>query len=242
MLPPAARSTIVDASDAAAHVGSTASVEGDVTEARIDDGTLVLELAPVGTQGFRAVLVLSLISSLPRSPDRIYAGKRVRVTGLVQRFQGRPEMVIESPGQIEVVDIAGAPVTASTTTTVTTPSTTTASGATTSAPLAAPSPAPFEAPPIAPPRTAMPVAQTAPPAATEPPPAKPLLAERLAAAACERARERWQAMATRSREAAAALTRCLDAGAYACRTTAAALAPIVADLEWAEQQVADRCD
>jgi hypothetical protein len=79
------------------------------------------------------------------------------------------------------------------------------------------------------------------PAASEPP-AKPLLTERLAEAACDRARTRWHEAADRARAAADALTRCLDGGSFACRATAAKLAPAVADLEWAEQQVADRCD
>jgi hypothetical protein len=40
----------------------------------------------------------------------------------------------------------------------------------------------------------------------------------------------------------AALTRCLDANTYQCHAQAAALVPILSDLEWAEQQVAEKCD
>jgi hypothetical protein len=255
---------VVDASDAARYVGSAVTVEGDVAAARTEPIGLVLELAPLEPKSFRAVLVLALISSLPRSPERIYAGKRVRVTGLVQRFQGRPEMVLESASQIEIVDLAGAPVV--TTSTVATPTTTTmrpAAGATTSgAAIPAPPPTPAVVPPTPEPAVATPApasavaaparvapapavtpppAAIAPPAEPEPPP-KPLLTERLAAAACDRARARWQDAAAAAREASATLTRCLDAGTFACRSAAAALAPVLSDLEWAEQQVADRCD
>src|SRR5438105_962288 len=55
--------------------------------ARSEPIGLILQLAPVAEKSFRAVLVTALISSLPRSPERIYAGKRVRITGIVQRFQ-----------------------------------------------------------------------------------------------------------------------------------------------------------
>jgi hypothetical protein len=44
------------------------------------------------------------------------------------------------------------------------------------------------------------------------------------------------------REASDALARCLDAETFACRESAAKLAPALAELEWAEQQVGERCD
>jgi hypothetical protein len=73
-------------------------------------------------------------------------------------------------------------------------------------------------------------------------PARPLLTERLAAQACETARERWRAAAATARSASEALVRCLDGAAFHCRPEAAALAPALADLELAEQRVAERCD
>jgi hypothetical protein len=269
---PAARAEVVDAADALAHVGSSVTIEGDVAVARSDSEGLVLELAPVGEKSFRAVLVRSLISSLPRAPERIYEGKRVRVTGIVQRFQGRPEMVLESASQIEIVDIAGAPATSTTSVPAPVPVPTTlrpaaplAPGPTVTAPAPAATP-PATAPPAATPPasvTAAPPAVTPPPApraATPPapsptpapaPPAtvapsepapKPMLAERLAQQACDRARARWTEAAERARAAAQELTRCLDTASYACRESAAKLAPALGDLEWAEQQVADQCD
>ena len=256
---------VVDASDAAHYVGSTVTVEGDVVAARSEPIGLVLELEPGGPMSVRAVLVHSLISSLPRSPERIYEGKRVRITGLLQRFKGRPELVLESAGQIEIVDVAGAPPPTTTTTTVVVPpprpSTTTQPEAAAEPDVVAvpqppaAAPAPEVSPP--PPPAAAPVRRAEPPPAEPPPPAapapaveappaepepKPLLTERLAAQACERARTRWHDAAERTRDATAALTRCLDAATYYCHRPAAALAPILADLEWAEQQVADRCD
>jgi hypothetical protein len=265
---PAVPAELVDAADAAAHVGSSVTIEGDVAVARADADGLVLELAPLGAKSFRAVLVRSLFSSLPRSPERVYEGKRVRVTGLVQRFQGRPEMVLESASQIEIVDVAGAPGTSTTTVPAPVPTTLRppASAAPTPPPAAAPPvapPAPAAAPPAhgtATPTVAPPAPTVAPPgppgAAATPPPAsvppatvapsepapKPLLAERLAAQACDRARARWTEAAARVRAATDELTRCLDRASFACRESAAKLAPALGDLEWAEQEVSDRCD
>jgi hypothetical protein len=255
-------SRVVDASEAAAYVGSAVTVEGDVAVARTESIGLVLELAPLGPTSVRAVLVPSLISSLPRAPERIYEGKRVRITGLLQRFKGRPELVLESPSQIEIVEFAGAPPPTTTTVAPPAPVTTTLGPAPSSMPAVAAPPAPgpsAAAPPPPPPAPSpsavsppAPVPTPAPPTASAPPPPseatpttepapKPLLSERLAAEACDRARARWRDAADRTREATAALTRCLDGASFACHDPAAALAPILADLEWAEQQVADRC-
>jgi hypothetical protein len=237
---------VVDARDAAEYVGSTVVVEGDVAVARLEPIGMVLELEPVGPKSFRAVLVEALLSTLPRAPERIYQGRRVRIMGLVQRFQGRPEIVLESRSQIEVVDLAGAPVT--TTTTTPTPSrvttTTSASPPVTSAPappgVSAPPTTPSTAPP--PPAAAVPPPPPPTPATPSEPAPRPLLGERLAIEACERARARWRDAAARVREASEALTGCLDAESFACHAPAARMAPAIADLEWAEQQVAERCE
>jgi len=76
--------------------------------ARIVGDTCVLEFAD-DPLAFRAVLLLPLLSDLPPQPERLYHQKRVRLTGRVQRFQGRPEMVLRSPKQVELVDEGGVP-------------------------------------------------------------------------------------------------------------------------------------
>jgi hypothetical protein len=239
---PVIQPRVIDVAEVPAHVGSTMTVEGDVAAVRMEPPGLVLELGPAGPKSFRAVLVLALISSLPRSPERIYAGKRVRVTGLIQRFRGRPEVIVESPTQIEVVDVAGAPSPTTTTTTAVPPSPTTTALPARAAPPATPTTIP--AWPTAPDAATPPPPPTATPEPAEPTeqPAKPPLGERLAIEACERARSGWREAASRAKAAAADLTTCLDAETFACRAHAAKLAPAIADLEWAEQRVQDRCD
>ena len=262
---------VIDARDAADYVGSAVTVEGDVADVKSESMGIILELAPGGPTSVRAILVEALISSLPRSPEKVYGGKRVRITGIIQKFKGRLEMILESPSQVEIVDVAGAPPVTTTTITPTASPTTTitrpAPGPTptTLPPAATPPPpppseparAPIATPPPAPPAPAptspAPVATPPPPppATTPPPPAepeaeeprvRPLLTERLAQQACDRARTRWQDAASKARDASAALTRCLDANTYQCHAQAAALVPILSDLEWAEQQVAEKCE
>ena len=88
--------------DAAAHVGRVITIEGTVATARVTDGACLLEFAPDDPAALRVVLMIGLFSS-PVAPER-YAGHRVRASGRVQSFQGRPEMIIRRADQIEVMD------------------------------------------------------------------------------------------------------------------------------------------
>src|SRR5262245_32595777 len=97
---------IIAPDEAASHVGEYVTVEGEVVNATTSGGTCVLEIGSGGVAAVRAVLVIPLVTDLPRSPDRLYAGKRVRVSGKLRRFEQRFEMVLSSPSLIEVIDVA----------------------------------------------------------------------------------------------------------------------------------------
>jgi hypothetical protein len=189
----AAATHVVPWREAAAHVGEFVTVEGDVARAELAGEGLVLEFAADDPRAFRAVLLIPMISDLPRRPERLYLGRRVRVSGLVRRFHDRPEMILRAPSQIAVVDVGG------------------------------------RAPP------------PAPPAAPPPHGLLEAVAPRLASDPCPGAQARWREAARAADERAAALRRCVAAGAYRCREASAALAPALSALEWAEQQVEDAC-
>jgi hypothetical protein len=105
----AASMPVVPWPEAGAHVGEVVTVEGDVTTARLTAEGLVLEFAAGDPHAFCAVLLIPMITDLPRRPERLYLGRRVRVSGLVRRFHDRPEMILRAPTQIEVVDVGGKP-------------------------------------------------------------------------------------------------------------------------------------
>jgi hypothetical protein len=234
----AARSApVVDWREAGSHVGEFVTVEGDVVDAHMIAEGCVLEFGAAASD-FRAVLIVPVLSDLPRQPERLYRGKRVRATGRVQRFQGRPEMVLQNPGQIEVVGIQA-----------TEPAVEPAS---TPPPSALPSASPT--PPTPPPSTPSPLPAApaptppvpTPPAPTaEPAPPRGLIEDvqrRLTPPdPCAQARARWREAAATARPHAAALEHCLETTGYRCHPEAAALGPALSALEWAEQQVADAC-
>src|SRR5262249_9495655 len=58
---------------------------------------------------------------------------------------------------------------------------------------------------------------------------------------CDAARECWRRGAAAAESRQAELTECLRGGSYRCRSVAAAVAPALSELEWAEQQVEAAC-
>jgi len=96
--------------DAGAHVGRVITVEGTVERAHVAGGACALEFAPGDPSALRVVLMLALFSS-PDDPERLYRGRRVQASGRVQRFEGRPEIIIRRADQITVLDQASPPTT-----------------------------------------------------------------------------------------------------------------------------------
>jgi hypothetical protein len=277
---------------AGSRAGDVVTVEGDVVEAHIEDATCVLQFSTDDPNAFRVILLIPLITDLPHQPQRLYEGKRVRATGTVRRFGSRSEMIVRSPGAIEVVGLGSAPAAAETPPSTTPPPTTPPRGrrtpTTTTPPPTLPPPAAATPPPPAPPPVTSPTppVQAAPPPTPAPPPPAPAptaptpapppppppspkvsapppppppvaapapapspaqpeeqepprLFERVDP--CVQARNRWRQAAAVANARATELSRCLQGESYKCRAAAAALAPTLSELEWAEQQVESAC-
>lgn len=222
VLPVVHAATTIPWTDAAGHVGEQVTVEGDVATARVQGPTCIIEFASNDPQAFRVVLLIPLITDLPRAPEKLYVGKRIRASGTVRRFAGRPEMILRTPDAIEVIDLArgGSAVASSPTTTL---------------PGAAPTPTTPSSPSTPPAVATAPTPEAEVESEPEVAPRWPLVDR------CADAKDRWRQAADTARERSAALTRCLEGDTYKCRPVAAALAPALTDLEWAEQQVEAAC-
>jgi len=231
--------TVLDWHAAASHVGDLVTIEGSVVRAQLSGDTCTLEFAAEEASALRVVLVIPLMTDLPPHPERLYQDRRIRVTGRVQRFGSRPEIVLRNPGQIEIIDVAAAPAPS-------TPSTLpTASSTTTSLPTPRRDATRSLPPTTLPAATAAPVVAGPPATTTTLPPPRGLVEavarELPLATACPRAQADWRNVAAEVSARTHDLTRCLEGGGYHCRREAAALAPALSELEGAEQRVDQAC-
>lgn len=85
------------------HVGEFVTVEGTIVLTRRTEKACFLNFHPEWQHTFTAVIFARRFDAFPAQPEAHYRGRTVRVTGLVRAYQGKPEIVLESPDQIEVI-------------------------------------------------------------------------------------------------------------------------------------------
>ena len=97
----ASQGPTVPDSEAATHVGQTVTVEGLVATVHVArSGTIFLNFGqPYPAQTFTAVIFRSGAGRFP-DPHQ-WEGRRVRVTGEVRLYHGKPEIVLTVPNQIQ---------------------------------------------------------------------------------------------------------------------------------------------
>jgi endonuclease YncB( thermonuclease family) len=97
-----ASSLVIGACDAYKYIGKNATVEGLVVAVKKTTKAAFLNFErPYPNQCFTAVIFASKFSQFPDVYG--YKDKRVRVSGMIKEYEGKPEIILESQSQIEVV-------------------------------------------------------------------------------------------------------------------------------------------
>jgi DNA/RNA endonuclease YhcR with UshA esterase domain len=96
--------TPIAAADAAGHIGTYASVTGNVAAVDASSGgTLFLDLgAAYPNESLTAVIFPRNRSRFPSLAD--LQGRTIQLTGRIESYRGRPEIVLTSPSQLRLVD------------------------------------------------------------------------------------------------------------------------------------------
>ena len=100
--PQSSSSQVISWQDAARHYGEHCTVEGTIVATRNTGKVCFLNFHANYRKYFTAVIFASRFSH-PANPEDFYKGRKVRMTGLIKEYQGKPEIVLESPNQIETV-------------------------------------------------------------------------------------------------------------------------------------------
>ena len=89
--------------DAAKHYGEYAAVEGTIVATYNSGKACFLNFHKDYSRFFTAVIFASDFSRFSVTPESYYLGKKVRVSGYIKEYRGKPEIVLEYPDQIEIL-------------------------------------------------------------------------------------------------------------------------------------------
>jgi hypothetical protein len=91
---------VIPYTQAASYAGQTKTVEGTVVYTYRSGSNVFLDFH-YPYKGYFYVYIPSP-SNFPFTPESFYKNKEVRVTGVIQIYNGAPEIIVNSPSQIEV--------------------------------------------------------------------------------------------------------------------------------------------
>ena len=95
----APRPGTVTAADAASHIGQTITVEGIVSEVHVSTRATFIDLGGrYPNEEFTGVIFSSDAGAFP--DVEAYEGKTVDITGTVQLYRGRPEIILRAHEQV----------------------------------------------------------------------------------------------------------------------------------------------
>ncbi len=89
--------------DAAGYYGQTRTVEGRIVMTNNTGKVCFLNFDRNWKKFFTAVIFASDFAKFPPHPEDHYLNRTVRVTGLIKEYQGKPEIILKSPSQIEII-------------------------------------------------------------------------------------------------------------------------------------------
>ncbi len=104
---PLTAEVVVDWTKGWEYVGKTISVEGTIVDSHNSGKACFLNFTPydrtdaAAEQKIFLVILGHSFCDFPDSPEKTYLGKSIRATGKVKVHEGRPEIVLRSPQQIE---------------------------------------------------------------------------------------------------------------------------------------------
>ena len=100
---PVGTSQVISWQDAAKYYGKYVMVEGTIVATYNSGKACFLNFHPNYKRYFTAVIFASAFSHFPESPESYYYGKKVRVSGYIKEYQGKPEIILNDPSQIEIL-------------------------------------------------------------------------------------------------------------------------------------------
>lgn len=95
---------IISWKNATLYYGKYKTVEGRIVDTHNSGKACFLNFHPNWKIYFTAVIFRSDFHKFPDKPEEYYFGKKVRVSGYIKKYQGKPEIILKYPSQIEILE------------------------------------------------------------------------------------------------------------------------------------------
>ncbi len=89
--------------DASRFYGKTKTVEGTIVVTNNTGKVCFLNFNKDWKRYFTAVIFASDFGKFPANPEDYYLNRKVRITGLIKEYKGKPEIIVKNPSQIEIM-------------------------------------------------------------------------------------------------------------------------------------------
>ena len=101
---PPAEGTIISWEEAADYEGQTVTVAGHIVDTYNSGKVVFLNFDQDFTDTFKVVIFPDAWPLFPAPPEDYYRDKTIQVTGQVKMYQNAPEVIVERPDQIEIME------------------------------------------------------------------------------------------------------------------------------------------
>lgn len=94
---------VISWQEAAKHYGKYVAVEGMIVATYNSGKACFLNFHQDYRKHFTAVIFASTFPQFPLDPENFYRGKKVRISGYIKEYEGKPEIILNDPSQIEIL-------------------------------------------------------------------------------------------------------------------------------------------
>ena len=95
---------VISWKDADQYYGQTKTVEGKIVASNNTGKVCFLNFHKNWRRYFTAVIFASDFRKFPDNPENHFLNRVVRVKGLIKEYRSKPEIILKSPSQIEIID------------------------------------------------------------------------------------------------------------------------------------------
>lgn len=100
----AEKNAVISWQEANKNYGKYVTVEGTIASTYNSGKVCFLNFHQNYKKYLSVVIFASSFHLFPPQPEKYYYGKKVRVKGLIKEYKGKPEIIVNNPLQIEIIE------------------------------------------------------------------------------------------------------------------------------------------